>query len=48
MAKRRTFTAVFKARVAEEARCGNRTVLQIADLALCYVNCLRIERNACC
>ena len=30
MAKRRTFTAAFKARVAEEALRGDRTVQQIA------------------
>ena len=30
MAKRRTFTAAFKARVAKEALRGDRTVQQIA------------------
>ena len=30
MAKRRTFTAAFKARVAKEALHGDRTVQQIA------------------
>ena len=31
MAKRRTFTAAFKARVAKEALRGDRTVQQIAS-----------------
>ena len=38
MAKRRTFTAAFKARVAKEALRGDRTVQQIAALHSLHPN----------